>query len=157
MSRFLLNLSPYGPNNQIRGFRDSVMLAIYLNRTIILPPWFRHDTDPARNHMKLKAVSKNYHQFEDLMDVQVLANYVNVLPFSALKKICPDGMDVVFFARDPVGVHTWDQLTMYEDISGVPFTRNVSYQDFFKNPRLIAKEIWTLRYGKEHLKKTVRF
>ena len=28
--KFLLNLSPYGPNNQFRGFRDSVILAYYL-------------------------------------------------------------------------------------------------------------------------------
>ena len=35
-THFLLNLSPFGPNNQFRGFRDTIMLAIFLNRTIVL-------------------------------------------------------------------------------------------------------------------------
>ena len=42
---YLINLSPFGPNNQLRGFRDTLVLAIYLNRTIVMPPFFKHRTD----------------------------------------------------------------------------------------------------------------
>ena len=45
--KFLINCSPFGPNNQLRGFRDTVLMAIYLNRTIVFPPFFKHSTDPS--------------------------------------------------------------------------------------------------------------
>ena len=35
--KFLLGVFPYGPNNQLRGFRDTITLAIKLNRTVVLP------------------------------------------------------------------------------------------------------------------------
>lgn len=35
--KFLLGVFPYGPNNQMRGFRDTITLAIKLNRTVVLP------------------------------------------------------------------------------------------------------------------------
>ena len=45
--KFLINCSPFGPNNQLRGFRDTILMAIYLNRTIVLPPFFKHNSDPS--------------------------------------------------------------------------------------------------------------
>ena len=32
----------FGPNNQIHGLRESIILAIKLNRTIALPPFYKH-------------------------------------------------------------------------------------------------------------------
>ena len=46
--KFLLGIFPYGPNNQLRGFRDTITLAIKLNRTVVLPKFFMHRT--ARDH-----------------------------------------------------------------------------------------------------------
>ena len=40
-SHFLINLSPFGPNNQFRGFRDTILLSYLLNRTLILPLFFK--------------------------------------------------------------------------------------------------------------------
>ena len=31
----------YGPNNQLRGFRESIFIAEMLNRTIVVPPFFK--------------------------------------------------------------------------------------------------------------------
>merc|ERR1712242_599157 len=45
---FLINLSPFGPNNQFRGFRDTILLAYILNRTIVLPLFFKHNSDPSQ-------------------------------------------------------------------------------------------------------------
>ena len=39
----LLTVLTYGPNNQLRGFRESIFIAEMLNRTIVVPPFFKHD------------------------------------------------------------------------------------------------------------------
>ena len=51
-THFLVNLSPFGPNNQFRGFRDTILLAYLLNRTIVLPLFFKHNSDPSQNSQK---------------------------------------------------------------------------------------------------------
>ena len=40
--RYLIPVFCYGPNNQLHGFRESIFMAIKLNRTIITPPFFKH-------------------------------------------------------------------------------------------------------------------
>ena len=46
-TKFIINVSPFGPNNQFHGFRDTILMAIYLNRTLILPKFFKHGSDPS--------------------------------------------------------------------------------------------------------------
>ena len=36
----------WGPMNQVEGLRETIALAIRLNRTIVIPPMYRHFTDP---------------------------------------------------------------------------------------------------------------
>ena len=40
--KFIVPVFTYGPNNQLHGFRESIFMAIKLNRTIIAPPFFKH-------------------------------------------------------------------------------------------------------------------
>merc|ERR1712110_952940 len=40
--RFLLPILSWGPNNQITGLAESMMLARHLNRTLVVPPFYRH-------------------------------------------------------------------------------------------------------------------
>ena len=42
-TKFVTPVLTYGPNNQLRGFREAVWLAIKLNRTVVVPPFFKHD------------------------------------------------------------------------------------------------------------------
>ena len=44
-NKFLIPSLTWGPNNQLRGFRESVILAIQLNRTLCIPPFYKHKTD----------------------------------------------------------------------------------------------------------------
>ena len=46
-SKFLMPVLPYGPNNQLRGFRETIILAIKLNRTVVMPPFYKHRSDPS--------------------------------------------------------------------------------------------------------------
>ena len=43
--RFLIPLLINGPNNQVIGLRDSIFLTICLNRTLILPRFYRHKSN----------------------------------------------------------------------------------------------------------------
>jgi len=42
---FLIPILEWGPNNQLRGFMESIYIAIQLNRTLIVPPFFKHHSD----------------------------------------------------------------------------------------------------------------
>ena len=44
-NKFLIPSLTWGPNNQLRGFRESVIMAIQLNRTLCIPPFYKHKTD----------------------------------------------------------------------------------------------------------------
>ena len=49
-NKYLIPVLTYGPNNQLRGFRETIFLAIKLNRTIIPPPFYKHSrTDESKN------------------------------------------------------------------------------------------------------------
>jgi hypothetical protein len=45
-NRFLIPALIWGPMNQVEGLRESIAIAISLNRTLVLPPMYRHFTDP---------------------------------------------------------------------------------------------------------------
>ena len=44
-SKYLLPILFGGPNNQLVGFRESIYIAIQLNRTLVLPMFRKHRTD----------------------------------------------------------------------------------------------------------------
>ena len=40
--KFLVPVLFFGPNNQIHGLREAIVLAVKLNRTLALPPFHKH-------------------------------------------------------------------------------------------------------------------
>ena len=44
-TQFLFPIFPYGPNNQVHSFFESLKVAEVLNRTMVLTPMYRHSTD----------------------------------------------------------------------------------------------------------------
>lgn len=44
--RFIMPVLIWGPMNQVEGLRETIALAIRLNRTVVIPPMYRHFTDP---------------------------------------------------------------------------------------------------------------
>lgn len=45
-TRYIMPVLIWGPMNQVEGLRETIALAIRLNRTIVIPPMYRHFTDP---------------------------------------------------------------------------------------------------------------
>lgn len=43
--KFLFPIFPYGPNNQVKSFFESLKVAEILNRTLVMTPMFRHSSD----------------------------------------------------------------------------------------------------------------
>jgi len=44
--RYIMPVLIWGPMNQVEGLRETIALAIRLNRTVVIPPMYRHFTDP---------------------------------------------------------------------------------------------------------------
>ena len=81
-----------GPNNQLISVRETLYLAIKLNRSFIMPPMFKHGLgDPTANgevdiipaHLRL-----NVHRVREL---------IYVAPLEDVKSLCPDiGFDAFY-------------------------------------------------------------
>ena len=109
--KYLFSVSPFGPNNQLRGLRDSIMLAIYLNRTYVLPSFFKHSTDASYNEDELH----NMQNANEKIDVYQLSQFVNIITMEELSKkgTCLDGMDFAVYARYKFGPAITDKLNAY--------------------------------------------
>lgn len=118
-THYLLNLSPFGPNNQFRGFRDSLMLSIYLNRTLVLPLFFKHNSDPAYDFNNMY---NNIQPADQRVDVEILKRYTRVITIEELNQQgcsanTPKKFDFILFARKSFGDGPFEQLKVYEAYS----------------------------------------
>ena len=86
--KYLINVSPFGPNNQLRGFRDTVLVAIYLNMTLALPLWFKHGTDPS---FHWASEHKNTQFSHERIDIENLAKYLPIISYSAFENLVLPG------------------------------------------------------------------
>ena len=113
--KFLLNLTPFGPNNQLRGFRDTIFLSIYLNRSIILPPFFKHSSDPAQLRN-----GYYYQHHDEKFDSRKLAELLPVVPFGEkyFNQACPDGIDDALLVRKDSNVTEIKRFALLEFLLG---------------------------------------
>jgi len=73
-NKFLTPVLTYGPNNQQRGFRETVFLAVKLNRTIVPPGFFKHSrTDKDVESGSHENVIAPWHRF----DISALATMIS--------------------------------------------------------------------------------
>ncbi|CBY32445.1 unnamed protein product [Oikopleura dioica] len=73
-NKFLTPVLTYGPNNQQRGFRETVFLAVKLNRTIVPPGFFKHSrTDKEEDSESDAHIIAPWHRF----DISALATMMS--------------------------------------------------------------------------------
>jgi len=89
---FLTAAFTYGPNNQLRGFRETVMLSIILNRTLIIPPFFKH------NRNDKLAAQEPIAQPSLRVDVSALRSFIPVVDGHKAAHHCDYAFDAVFMA-----------------------------------------------------------
>lgn len=86
-NKFLIPALIWGPMNQVEGLRESIAIAISLNRTLVLPPMFRHFTDPDGPNGLVDSDIR--------VDIPSIRNLLSVTSYKALG-LKPDG---VLYAR----------------------------------------------------------
>jgi hypothetical protein len=125
-NRFLIPLLSMGPNNQLEGFLESVFLAIKLNRTLCIPPFYKHKTDDLN-----EAVSSQLR-----LDSKELSNLMTVCETPDIKKNCPN-IDTVWVGTsgitcglalqkrynvftNKVGINHWYSPSKCRPFDGIP-------------------------------------
>ncbi|CBY12094.1 unnamed protein product [Oikopleura dioica] len=98
-TKFLAVGGSRGPNNQIVSIRDAIyidlnkLFAVALNRTLIIPPWFKHDRgDPTSNGST--AVTVDFYQRMDMFKIKSLLSVLE--PEDANQACGEDGFDVIY-------------------------------------------------------------
>nr|XP_026691833.1 uncharacterized protein LOC100187397 isoform X2 [Ciona intestinalis] len=86
-NKFLLPSLVWGPNNQLLGFLDSIVVAIKLNRTLVIPLFFKHSSDGGMNSLT-SALNR--------IDILYLAHAISIIDLDRFKKITGGSVDVVF-------------------------------------------------------------
>ena len=109
---YLVNISPFGPNNQLRGFRDTLLLSVYLNRTIVIPSFFKHRTDPSYQS------GSPYQDGQQKIDGLKLAEFIPTITMQEFGRNCPNGLDVVYLSRISSNSSQFQRVQIYEKILG---------------------------------------
>lgn len=92
--KFLTFAGLAGPNNQLRGFREMVFMAVKLNRTIITAPFFKHSyTDPTADGETL--LVPDFFR----IDVSEVRKLIPTHPGSAGSEICGQNFGAVYQTR----------------------------------------------------------
>ena len=93
-NKYLIPALLWGPSNQLYGIRESIALAIKFNRTLVLPKMYRHYADPGItwNNVAIDPALR--------ISVQKLRELIPVIYISEINKLCPNGPDAIFPARN---------------------------------------------------------
>ncbi|XP_072039093.1 uncharacterized protein [Amphiura filiformis] len=93
-TRYLLpiTLGNQGPNNQLQSFKFCLALALIHNYTLVLPPFFEHQTDP-------EALPKQ-RTFEDTIDWRALQKIVKLVSVRGFRTACGGEVDTIMVGTD---------------------------------------------------------
>ena len=123
--RFLVPILIWGPNNQIRGFAETVFLAIKLNRTLLIPPFFRHTNDVNNEHASLLSP-------ELVIDVRKLSNFISIAPYSKAVDICNGKIDTILLSRNCNTGPQYERLKEFEAYSNLTFLKSYNSNEYIK-------------------------
>jgi len=90
-NKFLFPLLYNGPNNQMLGFQQSMTMAVLLNRTLILPNFYKHQFGTSELKTIIKAEEKlNIDKIRELISVEPIENGI---------KMCDSTINIIFNAN----------------------------------------------------------
>ncbi|CAG5100503.1 Oidioi.mRNA.OKI2018_I69.XSR.g17028.t2.cds [Oikopleura dioica] len=127
-SRFLVPILIWGPNNQIRGFIETIFLAIKLNRTLLVPPFFRHSSESDADQIEHAALLPP----EMVIDIESVARLVPVASYAEANRLCGGRIDAVLLSRDCNTGPQYDRLKEFENYSELKFLKTYESTDFIK-------------------------
>ena len=130
--KFLIPFLNWGPNNQIRGFQETLILAIKLNRTICIPLFFKHYTVRCLalntiSYFKDSSIGKSEHLVlpEFRIDVSEIHKLMTTCDASKISKNCRGKIDALLLGRNICSgdifrttKETWEQLGLEAFMDG---------------------------------------
>lgn len=127
-TRFLVPILIWGPNNQIRGFMETIFLAIKMNRTLLVPPFFRHSSESDADQIEHAALLPP----EMVIDIESVARLVPVASYASASRFCDGKIDAVLLSRDCNTGPQFDRLKEFENYSELRFLKEYESIDFIK-------------------------
>ena len=113
--KFLIPILNWGPNNQVTGLYESMILARHLNRTFVMPPFYRHEFDPRK-------ISQPYVGVESRVNPNKIREYLTTVPLSYMKTVCDDTIHVGYVQHNPKIGSRFNRIHEFENATGVMLT-----------------------------------
>lgn len=119
--RLLLPILKWGPNNQVSGFYEAMHLAKALDRTLVVPPFYFHESDKCRNHKKDHVPAELRLNTDNIANMMTLDQY---------KQICGDQPVAALLTTDvtKTGLHL--RLVEFEHIANMSILAHKRKQIF---------------------------
>ena len=141
-----------GADTQMRGFRDAVLLAYYLDRTIVLPDFIKQKLDSSYNEYSFNNNKDNLINIADKVDLSMLSKFINIVTMEELSRnnICKSGsilsnklFDTAYFARSPKAIsqEAFKRLQLYDQMYGFNITQKQNFYNFQNNPKIAKTQI----------------
>jgi len=149
--RFLMPLIGWGPNNQLRGFREAAILAVKLNRTLCIPPFFKHHSDST----SASKGGTDALPAEVRIDLEGVRGLVSTCETDEIQEKCDAKINSIFMAREMCSGHLTQRAETFRESTGViPFIDHECKPregvPKFPNP-MYSKNINNLPLDKERL------
>ena len=117
-NKYLSAVLPWGPNNQIRGLMETILLAIKLDRTLVVPPFFKHKIE-ANDDQSAYAMSTDPTLW---LDISKLSTLIPIITFDELRTKCKS-WEVIFLAKPVDKGPIFDRFASFQSFSGLTFLK----------------------------------
>ncbi|XP_070555268.1 uncharacterized protein [Ptychodera flava] len=143
---FPILLGNQGLNNQLIGFKMSVVLAMYTNRTLVLAPFF----DEQKHSLRVRNIN-------EVVDLEHLRELLPTVPMEEFKKQCNGKFEVLFSGINMSNALTSEQYNGYLKSvnTKVRLSKNltgIEVGDFQKEPGILTELPGNLPDGQHSLK-----
>nr|XP_039265613.1 uncharacterized protein LOC120341204 [Styela clava] len=122
--KFLLPIPHNGPNNQLIGLREATFVAIRLNRTMVIPRFFKHFSDGSVTSRKRWYIFPGHR-----IDIERYCKFVSCVTIEQFQEACGRQLDAVVFLQHT----TENNLKGWERYTGMRFRRKVEGYQSGKN------------------------
>ena len=92
-TKFLIPLLPWGPVEQMRGFREALLMSMYTNRTICIPPFWKEKSEQGMKSLGdgLPGAAR--------FDVSELSKIIKICPTEMIRSHCGDNFQSLMLGK----------------------------------------------------------
>lgn len=139
-AKYLLPILGYGRTNQLRSLSESIIMAIYLNRTLVVPPFFidnwadsnnKEDTDNLPLEEKEKFTKFKILDPHTQINLQTLRKLIKIISWRELQDKCPNQLLNTIFIGHGNYCHNqkfW-RLRAFQDYTNFNIIKSTQQQD----------------------------